>query len=70
MVCKNPSSPLSHVNVLPGSGNSGGLVETQRGSGEDDGNYRHVGTSMGYLLRWADVIPDQSDKAHFADIVS
>lgn len=33
-----------------GSGNSVGVVQTQRGSGTDDGNYVHVSSSIGSVL--------------------
>jgi len=45
-------------------------VQTQQGTGSDDGNYRHSSTPKGELLRFAqDKKEDQNGKVWFADLV-
>ena len=71
MVCRFYINRSGMLTIQLGSDNSGGVVETQRGSGEDDGIYRHVGTSKGIMLTFADAsVEDQAPRVFFADLVS
>lgn len=54
-----------------GSGNSEGPVQTQVGSGTDDGNYRHNRDVMGRLMDFAQAdFTDHNPNVFFAQLLN